>query len=56
VWQHGLKVGYKADGAMRETARLAPLRGQTLVWPLQGFLVVAHVEALILKLDLGERE
>ena len=40
---------------MREIARLAPLHGETLVWPLQDFLVVAHVEARILGPDLGAR-
>jgi hypothetical protein len=40
---------------MRETTRLALLRGETLVWPLQNFLVLAHVEARILGPDLGAR-
>ena len=45
-----------AHVAMREKVRLALLRGETLVWHLQNFLVVAHVEARISGLDLGERE
>ena len=40
---------------MREITRLALLRGETLVWPLQDFLVLAHVEARILGPDLGAR-